>query len=170
MLFFKPTLKSFLRGRESQEKERERNLQVEMGGKMCQKDQESERKRDGGERASGRDPSVEKHQEAPAGDGGRERRGRESGPREPARPTEAQGKFEPGEDPYPHLQGHPHPHVSSSSLSSHHGPSRAVGGGPHLGVRQTFSGVLEPAGAGCCELAGGNGETFGNFAGQLLVT
>lgn len=121
MLFFKPTLKSFLRGRESQEKERERNLQVEMGGKMCQKDLESERKRDGAERASGRVPSVEKHQEAPAGDGGRERRGRESGPREPARPTEAQGKFEPGEDPYPHLQGHPHPDVSCSSLSAHPG-------------------------------------------------
>ena len=63
-MFFKPTLKSFLRGRESQEKERERerdrererNLQVEMGGEICQKDQESERKRDGAEGASGRSP------------------------------------------------------------------------------------------------------------------
>ena len=56
MLFFKPTLKSFLRGRETQEKERERerNLQVEMGGEMYQQDQESERKRDGAEGASGR--------------------------------------------------------------------------------------------------------------------
>lgn len=68
MLFFKPTLKSFLRGRESQEKERERerNLQVEMGGEMCQKDQESERKRDGAEGASGRSPpweSIRWHQQ-----------------------------------------------------------------------------------------------------------
>ena len=58
-MFFKPTLKSFLRGRESQEKERERNLQVETGGEMCQKDQESERKRDGAEGASGRSPPWE---------------------------------------------------------------------------------------------------------------
>lgn len=55
-MFFKSTLKSFLRGRESQEKERKRNSQVEMGGKMCQKDKESERIRDGAERASGREP------------------------------------------------------------------------------------------------------------------
>lgn len=85
MLFFKPTLKSFLRGRESQEKERERNLQVEMGGKMCQKDLESERKGDGAERASGRDPSVEEHQEGlqvmeeGRGEGGRVGQGNQRG-------------------------------------------------------------------------------------------
>ena len=65
-MFFKPTLKSFLRGRESQEKERERNPQVETGGEMCQKDQESERKRDGAEGASGRSPpweSIRWHQQ-----------------------------------------------------------------------------------------------------------
>ena len=68
-MFFKPTLKSFLRGRESQEKERERNLQVETGGEMCQKDQESERKRDGAEGASGRSPpweSIRWHQQVMA--------------------------------------------------------------------------------------------------------
>ena len=39
-----------------------------------------------------------------------------------------------------------------------------------MGVRQTFRGALEPAGAGCYELAGGNCETLGNFVGNLKLT
>ena len=82
----------------------------------------------------------------------------------------AQGESEPGEEPHPNLQGHPHPHVSSTGLGSHHPLIQGGGKGPHLGVRQTFRCALEPAGAGCYELAGGNCETLGNFVGQLLVT
>lgn len=165
MLFFKPTLKSFLRGRESQEKERERNLQVEMGGKMCQKDLESERKRDGAERASGRDPSVEKHQEAPAGDGGRGEGGR-VGQGSQRGPQKHRGNLSMGRIPTPTSRAT----LTLMSAPAACPPIQGSGRGPRLGVRQTFSGVLEPAGAGCRELAGGNGETFGNFAGQLLVT
>lgn len=38
-----------------------------------------------------------------------------------------------------------------------------------MGVGRTLNGVLE-AGAGGCELAGGNWETVGNFVGPLLVS
>lgn len=153
MLFFKPTLKSFLRGREKPAGRNGRG-NVSAGPRI----RKEERWSRGG---FWEEKSMRWHQQV------MERNSRQ---REPVGLRETQGKSERGEDPYPHLQGHPHPHLSSTSLCSHHPRIQGSGRGSHLGVRQTFRRALKPAGPGCYELAGGNWETLENFIGQLLVT
>ena len=96
-MFFKPTLKSFLRGRETQEKEREREREKPAGRNGRGNVSAGPRIRKEERRSRGgfwEEKSMRWHQQVME---------RNSRRREPVGQRETQGKSECGEYPYPHL-------------------------------------------------------------------